>query len=64
MPTSRSLVRLATAAAATAAVLVSAGSAAVADDHLFNGATSPGADQRGVLPRQLDQGICQPIPRD
>jgi hypothetical protein len=47
MPTSRSLVRLVTVAAASAAVLVSAGTVAMADDHLFNGATSPGADQRG-----------------
>lgn len=49
MPTSRSLARLATAAAASVAVLVSAGSMASADDHLFNGATSPGADHRGFV---------------
>jgi hypothetical protein len=43
----RPLVRAAVVAAVAALATVTSGSTALADDHLFDGATSPGASVRG-----------------
>ncbi len=47
MSTRRRLVRIGTITTLSSALLLATGPLALADDHLFNGATSPGAAQRG-----------------